>query len=278
MKAYSTREVADLLGIAPGRVRALVRSGVLIPQRGQSGRSEFSFQDLVLLRTAKSLNDAQVPARRVTRALQALARQLPTDKPLSAVRVQVDGSRVIVRDALGTWEPESRQTVLEFSLRDLAEKVAPMSRGSVECALRTGSRVEELFQAALESEHMGAVAEAEEAYRDIIAADTAHIAAHINLGRLRHVAKALDEAEALYRAALEIDANHATARFNLGVVLEDRGARAEALEQYRQAVRLDPRIADVHFNLARLYQQAGDQQAALRHFSRFKALTRERNE
>jgi hypothetical protein len=41
-------------------------------------------------------------------------------------------------------------------------------------------------------------------------------------------------------------------------------------------VRLDPRIADVHFNLARLYQQTGDQQAALRHFSRFRALTRDR--
>ena len=38
----------------------------------------------------------------------------------------------------------------------------------------------------------------------------------------------------------------------------------------------DPRIADAHYNLARLYQQSGDAQAALRHFSRFKALTRQR--
>jgi tetratricopeptide (TPR) repeat protein len=62
----------------------------------------------------------------------------------------------------------------------------------------------------------------------------------------------------------------------LGVVLEDRGATNEAIEEYREAVRLDPRVADVHYNLARLYQQVGDQQAAIRHFSRFKALTRER--
>jgi tetratricopeptide (TPR) repeat protein len=62
----------------------------------------------------------------------------------------------------------------------------------------------------------------------------------------------------------------------LGVVLEDRGATVEAIEQYLEAVRLDARVADVHFNLARLYQQTGDQQAALRHFSRFRALTRDR--
>jgi tetratricopeptide (TPR) repeat protein len=92
---------------------------------------------------------------------------------------------------------------------------------------------------------------------------------------LRHVGKALDEAERLYRRAIELEPNHPTARFNLGVVLEDRGETGEAIEQYREAVRLDPRVADVHFNLARLYQQTGDQQAALRHFSRFRALTRD---
>lgn len=275
MKAYSTREVADLLGISAARVRALVRSGVVTPRRDAAGHAEFTFQDLVLLRTAKGLDDAQVPARRVTKALQALVRQLPTDKPLSAVRVQIDGSRVIVRDSLGTWEPESGQTLLDFTVRELGEKVAPLARDSVQRALRAASQAEDLFQAALESEQIGANVDAERAYRAVVEADATHVAARINLGRLRHVAKALDEAEKLYREALAIEPNHPTARFNLGVVLEDRGATVEAMEQYLEAVRLDPRVADVHFNLARLYQQKGDQQAALRHFSRFKALTRD---
>ncbi len=60
-------------------------------------------------------------------------------------------------------------------------------------------------------------------------------------------------------------------------MLEDRGATKEAIAEYVEAARLDPRVADVHFNLARLYQQAGDEQAALRHFSRFRALTRDRD-
>jgi tetratricopeptide (TPR) repeat protein len=276
MKAYSTREVADLLGISVARVRSLMRSGVVTPQRSSSGRPAFSFQDLVLLRTAKGLIDANVPARRIAKALQALATQLPTDRPLSAVRVQIDGNRVIVRDNASSWEPESKQTVLDFSIRELGEKIAPLARESVHRALRAASSADDLFHAALESEEIGATAEAEKAYRNAIAADPGHVAAHINLGRLRHVGKALDEAEQLYRRAVELEPSHPTARFNLGVVLEDRGKTAEAIEEYREAARLDPRVADVHFNLARLYQQTGDQQAALRHFSRFRALTRDR--
>jgi tetratricopeptide (TPR) repeat protein len=274
MKAYSTREVAELLGLSTARIRSLMRS--VTPQRSTMGPASFTFQDLVLLRTAKGLIDANVPARRITKALQALASQLPTDRPLSAVRVQIDGDRVIVRDAASSWEPESKQTVLDFSMRELGDKVAPLARESVQRALRTASSADDLFQAALDSEEIGATAEAESAYRNAIAADPAHVSAHINLGRLRHVGKALDEAEQLYRRAIELEPSHPTARFNLGVVLEDRGATSEAIEQYCEAVRLDPRVADVHFNLARLYQQKGDQQAALRHFSRFRALTRNR--
>jgi tetratricopeptide (TPR) repeat protein len=276
MKAYSTREVAELLGLSTARVRSLMRSGVVTPQRTSAGRASFTFQDLVLLRTAKGLIDANVPARRITKALQALASQLPTDRPLSAVRVQIDGDRVIVRDNASSWEPESKQTVLDFAIRELGQKVAPLARESVQRALRTASTADDLFSAALESEEIGATAEAESAYRNVIAADPAHVAAHINLGRLRHAGRALDEAERLYRRALELEPSHPTARFNLGVVLEDRGATADAIAEYLEAVRADPRVADVHFNLARLYQQTGDQQAALRHFSRFRALTRNR--
>jgi tetratricopeptide (TPR) repeat protein len=278
MKAYSTSEVAELLGLSTARVRALARSGIVNPQRDEQGRNSYSFQDLVLLRTAKGLIDANVPTRRINKALQALASQLPTDKPLSAVRVQIDGDRVVVRDANSSWEPETGQTLLDFSVRELGEKVAPLARDSVQRAMRAASTVDDLFHAALESEEIGENAEAEHAYRNVIAADARHVAAHINLGRLRHVARALDEAERLYRSALELEPGHPTARFNLGVVLEDRGATKEAIEQYVEAVRLDPRVADVHFNLARLYQQAGDQQAALRHFSRFRALTRDRTD
>ena len=277
MKAYSTREVAGLLGIPTGRVRSLVRSGVISPRSGEKGRLEFSFQDLVLLRTAQGLADAKVKPRRILSALRALAQQLPADRPLSGVRVQVDGERVIVRDASTAWEPQSKQTLLDSDVQEVGEKVAPLARDSVQRALRSAANAEELFEAALESEQIGENSAAEAAYRRVLETNFDHVAARINLGRLRHAARALDDAERLYREALALDPNHPTARFNLGVVLEDRGATSEAIAEYLEAARLDPRVADVHFNLARLYQQAGDEQAALRHFSRFRALTRKRD-
>jgi tetratricopeptide (TPR) repeat protein len=274
MKAYSTREVAELLDMRPERVRVLARSGLIRPQRTAGGHYRFSFQDLVLFRTAKGLGEAQLGPRKIWRALKALSEQLPPDRPLSAVRVQVEDARVLVRDSNTTWEPESGQTILDFSLRELSEKVAPLVRQSVQLASRTAETAEQWFEIALECEQMGASNDAETAYRHALAAQPEHVASRINLGRLRHAARALDEAEKLYREALALDPEHATASFNLGVVLEDRGARQLAIEAYELAVRLDPRIPDVHYNLARLYEQLGNQQAALRHLSRFRTLTR----
>jgi tetratricopeptide (TPR) repeat protein len=278
MKAYSTREVAELLAIPAQRVRALARAAGILDSHNNAGKHyHFSFQDVVLLRTAKGLAEAKLDPRRIWRAIKALAAQLPADRPLSAVRVQIEGTRVIVRDNNTAWEPESGQTVLDFSVQELSVKVAPMVRESVQQAMETAATAEQWFEVALECEQMGAHTEAEIAYRSTLELQADHIAAIINLGRLRHVARALPEAEALYRQALELAPEHPTARFNLGVVLEDRGATQDAIAQYQEAVRLDPRIADVHYNLARLYQQTGDDQAALRHFSRFKRLTRPSN-
>lgn len=274
MKAYSTREVAELLAIPAQRVRALARAAGLLDSSQSGKRYRFTFQDVVLLRTAKGLTEAKLDPRRVWRAIKALSAQLPPERPLSAVRVQIEGMRVVVRDNNTAWEPETGQTILDFSLQELSQKVAPLVRESVQRVSHTATTAEQWFEAALECEQMGANGEAEAAYRSVLHLQPGHVAATINLGRLRHVARALPEAEELYRRALGLEPEHPTARFNLGVVLEDRGAMEAAIAEYVEAIRIDPRVADVHYNLARLYQQAGDPQAALRHFSRFKSLTR----
>ncbi|HEX6999230.1 MAG TPA: tetratricopeptide repeat protein [Gammaproteobacteria bacterium] len=274
MKAYSTHEVAELLDMRPARIRALARAGFLHPQRTPAGRYLFSFQDLVLLRTAKGLDDAKVAPRRLWSALKAIAEQLPPDRPLSAVRVQIQDDRVLARDESSAWEPESRQRLLDFSLESRSGKVAPLKRRTPEPPTRAMETAEEWFEIALEHENRGASAEAESAYRRALQALPEHVAARINLGRLRHSAGALAEAERLYREALAFDPQHPIARFNLGVVLEDQGRTSAAIETYEEAAKLESHPADVHYNLARLYEQIGDLRSALRHLSRFKALTR----
>src|SRR5438046_716968 len=60
MKGYTSRDVAKLLGLTVAQVRGFARDGFLTPGRGPRGELLFSFQDLVILRTAKGL----VAARR----------------------------------------------------------------------------------------------------------------------------------------------------------------------------------------------------------------------
>ena len=64
---YSTREVARLLDLSERQVRSHVHAGFIEPQRGPRGAFRFSFQDLILLRTARGLAAASVSPQRVRR-------------------------------------------------------------------------------------------------------------------------------------------------------------------------------------------------------------------
>lgn len=274
MRTYSTREVADLLGESPARVRSFARAGFVSPLKTPGGHYRFSFQDLVLLRTAKGLADADLDRRRIWRALRALRVQLPSDRPLSSVRVLIEGDRVLIREKNTAWEPESGQTILDFAMTELAEKVAPLVYASAPQAKAQASTGDDWFDLGLEFDQVGAREDACAAYREALSLDPDHVNARINLGRLLHNDRAYRQAEELYRETLRIDPANPIAAFNLGVVLEDQGAIQEALETYQHALAVDPTIPDVHYNIARLYEHQGDQRAALHHFSRCRALLR----
>src|SRR3954470_11279821 len=95
---YATRDVAALLGLTVTQVRALIRDGLLSPAQGARGEFRFSFQDLILLRTAKALLAANVPRRRIRTALEKLQEQLPAGRPLTGVRITAQDHHVVVRD------------------------------------------------------------------------------------------------------------------------------------------------------------------------------------
>lgn len=272
MRQYSTREVADLAGLPEGRVRRWARTGLLTPSKDAHGRWRYSFQDLAVLRTAGKLLDAKVSVNRVTRTLNLLREQLPAGRPLSAVRLIVIGQRVIVKDRLAAWEPESGQGALDFDVQAMSEQVAPQlplrSRAELE---RQGETADDLYQTALDLELLGRGSEAREAYEAVLKRDPKLVGARINLGRLLHAAGNLSEAEALYRAALEQNPDNAVAAFNLGVALEDQG-KATAADAYRAALAIDDGYADAHYNLSRLLEAQGDGRGALRHLSRFRRL------
>src|SRR6185295_8625058 len=122
----STKDVAALLGLSAAQVRSYVRAGFLSPRQGPRGEYYFSFQDLVLLRTAKGLLAARVPQRRVRLALQNLREQLPAGRALTGVRISAQGHHVVVRDGRDLWNPESGQAVFDFELDELVQKAATL--------------------------------------------------------------------------------------------------------------------------------------------------------
>ncbi len=275
MKAYTTREVADLLDMTPARVRSWARAGLLDPGRGPGNRYRFSFQDLVLLRAARGLLDARVPARRVRRALAILKDQLPNGASLSEVRISADAERVVVRHGGVAWNPESGQVQLDFEVSELAGRIAPLAAGAARAAESEGADTDEWFELALELEAY-APAEAVGAYERVLERDAEHADAHLNLGRLLHETGRLERAEFHYRRALESRPDDATAAFNLGVVLEDGERWDDAIGAYRGALELEPSLADAHYNLARLLEVRGARQEALAHLRSYRALTRRR--
>ena len=273
MKGYSAREVAAMLGLSEQNIRSFARSGFLQPERGDRGEYRFSFHDIVLLRVAKELTEANIPARKIRTSLLRLRQQLPSGRPLTAVRIAADGQKVVVRDGGTVWNPDSGQVLFDFGVEELASKAGPFARRAAEEAIATREDLsaDEWYELAADLE-ITAPDEARGFYERALAIDSSHSESHVNLGRLLHEEGKVIEAAGQYAAALETSPDDSTAAFNLGVAFEDLGRSAEAKLAYEQAIRSDPANADAHYNLATLYEAIGDKPAALRHLKAYKKL------
>ena len=268
---YSTKDVAALLGLSAEQVRSYVRAGFLSPVQGLRGEYYFSFQDLILLRTAKGLLAARVPRRRVRLALQNLREQLPEDQPLTGVRISAQGHHVVVRDGSDVWNPESGQAVFDFELAELAREASTLPLHTPETKPDEPEGAEDWYERGSELEE-AAPEEAMAAYRQALEIAPGLADAHVNLGRLLHERGETAAAERHYRLALAARPEDETAAFNLGVALQDLGRLAEATEAYEKALEIDRDLADAHYNLSGLYERLGQPEAAFRHLRTYRTL------
>ena len=235
MHQFGVREVEKLLRLPRSTIRALVEAGFVTPSRGPRNTLRFSFQDLIVLRTAQALAAARVPAKRINRSLKELRRHLPETMPLSGLSIDAVGDRVVVKEGASRWQAESGQYLLAFegdpvtgALKVIAPEAPP----------------------------------AAESLED-----------RIDQGYDLHEAGRLKEAEAAYRKALETHGPDALLLYNLGVLLEDMKRKSEAIEAYQAALHVDPLMADGHYNLALLCEELGKAQEAIRHMAQYRRLT-----
>jgi tetratricopeptide (TPR) repeat protein len=268
MKHYSTREVARILQSTEARVRSWARLGGLVAEPGPDGHSEFTFQQLLLLRTTRGLIEAGVPARRVRRIWVSLRRQLADNLPLTSVRILADGERAIAWDENAPWQPDSGQFLLDFDAGEIAER-AGMDISVLETphAVMAGApalSAVQWFHLACELEDTSPV-EARRAYIKALVRDPSFADAHLNLGRLEHEAGDLVSAEARYREAVRCAPEDGTCHFNLAVLLEDLGRPDEAIRSYMDAIAHDPEAADAHYNVGLLLETRGRRPDAMRH-------------
>jgi tetratricopeptide (TPR) repeat protein len=271
MRTLSVAEVAGLLGVREARVREILRAGLLRPA-GRGRRYAVSFQDLVVLRAAKELLDARVPAARIRRALAALARDLPPGRPLSGVRIQADGRRVVVCDADGVWQPETGQTLFAFDVDALARAAAAVRPAPDESRAGRAAEAQAAFERALDLDDADPKA-ARAAYERALALDPDLTDARVNLGRLLHEAGDAPAAVRLYREALAQTPDDPIVHFNLALALEDTEGAAAAAVEYERALALDPEFADAHYNLAGLCEQLGRKADAIRHYRAYRDLS-----
>lgn len=267
MQQYGVSDVERLLGLSRNTLRALVAAGFVKPSRGPRNALLFSFQDLIVLRTAQTLSASNLSNRRIARALRELRKQLPDSMPLSGLRIETEADRVVVREGKTRWQAESGQYLLAF---EGDPEIGSLS--VLEPTAPTAPAIhDDWFDRAVALEE-GDADDAVRAYQQAIEADPKHLDARINLGRLLHARGELAHAEHIYREAIALDENNALLWFNIGVLLEDRGRKAAAAGAYTHAVNNDPGMSDAHYNLALLYEELGKQKDAIRHMAQYRRL------
>jgi tetratricopeptide (TPR) repeat protein len=227
---FGVREVEKLLRLPRRTIHGLVKAGFVSPARGPRRGYLFSFQDLIVLRTAQALAAARVPAQRITRSLRELRRHLPDSMPLSGLSIGAVGDRVVVKEGAKRWQADSGQYLLAFEGDPAAGDLKVIEKQvSLEGAVDRGYLLHEC----------GKLEEAEAAYRQALGTWGPDPLLLYNLGVLLEDLGRKAEAAEAYQRALQGDPGMADCHYNLALLCEQLRRPQEAIRhmaQYRRLV------------------------------------------
>lgn len=247
---YSVRDVSRLFEISENRLRYWDKSGILAPS-GRNGRRKcYTFQDLIGIRSVKTLLDNGISLQRTRRILRKLQDAIPRSAhPLSRLRIMADAKTVVVADVDHEFEADTGQLLLDFDVKSLERQVVSQlpDKAAKEQAL---SAYEWYLEGCRLDENPETLTQAEEAYHKAIHLDPAMANAYTNLGNLRYRLGAIKDARALYEKAVEVDGDQPEAYYNLGFLEFEEQNFEKAKTYFSRALELDSTFADAHFNLA----------------------------
>ena len=200
MHSYGVSEVEKLLRLPRSTIRALIAAGFVSPERGPRRTWRFSFQDLVVMRTASALIAARVPRRRIVAAIRELKQKAASGQyPLAFGAAPAAGT------------PKS------------IERAAPPA---------------DWLGQGLALHEAGQLAQAERTYREGLAARADDPLLHYNLAVLLEDLKRKDEAVQAYQAALRCDPRMADGHYNLALLYEELARPRDAIRHMAQYRRL----------------------------------------
>jgi DNA-binding transcriptional MerR regulator len=102
MQEYSLADLKRLFGLPPALVRKLSQSGFITPPAAR-GKSQYTFQDLLVLRVAGALKAAKISTPKIAEALEQIRSALPSGR-LPAIALAASGKDLVVREGAREWE------------------------------------------------------------------------------------------------------------------------------------------------------------------------------
>lgn len=282
MHHYSMREVERLLQLPRSALQGLVRLGFVRPTRGPRRQYLFSFQDLIILRAARTLMQANISQRQIRRSLGQLRERLPEAVPLSGLAISAVGERVVVREGVNHWQADDGQYLLGFEvsvqngiLRMIEHKEARTSASARpgEIAGTNGGTGGEAGGGADKTARSGTGREADRAGGSEVDRRAGRGAGGAALGAMSAEdwfseglrLESIDSAAALaaYSRAAKADPDNSAAWINWGRLLHECGRTGEAEDVYRRALEHCGADSLLLFNLGVALEDLGDREAAL---------------
>ncbi len=268
MVGYSTRSMAEFIGLSPDCVRRYVHRGLLEPQRNGRGHFNFEFQDVVLMRTAKRLLDAEVSSRKTLRLLLKIKSETEAAQKLASVRIITNGDSVLVKSHQAFWNADTGQGVLDFDHRSSQFAITSLHGPDlIELLELEDLDSDDWYNLGLDLEDID-IDRAPTAYERAIEMDPANVDAHVNLGRLEQIKGRFDTAKLHYLNALSLNSEHQLANYNMGTLCDELNQMEAASRYYSTS----DQVPDAHFNLARIFELRGDELSARRHMHAYDRL------